>query len=329
MLKPSSWIILLFILIGLISIFGWRTNKSGSLKTTANTQLADALKQHVYTLSHKIGHRSIFQHEKLKAAEHYIVQEFMKAGYEVKREMYNALGKTSANIIAKKLGTEQPDEMIIIGAHYDTRANPGADDNASGIAALIELAKLLKNHFLKRSLKFIAFTNEEPPFFKTNLMGSKVYADAARERHEKIKAVLILEMIGFYSNRLFSQKYPPFFGLFYPNKANFLGIVANFPSRSLANQVKTFFKSASDFPIESIVTFSLVPGVDFSDHWAFWKNNYPAIMLTDTAFYRNPHYHKSTDTYDTLNYDHMAEIVRGLYLTINKLDTIQDYTLRE
>ena len=277
-----------------------------------NFELAKNLESHVKTLSDEIGERSMFWYEALEKAAEYISTELKSYGYEVEYQEYAVEGKAAKNIIATKRGPGKENEIIIVGAHYDSCFNPGADDNASGVAGLLELAKALIEEKTERSIKFIAFTNEEPPFFKTEEMGSRVYAKAARERNENIKAVIILEMIGYYSDRPHSQRYPPFVGLLYPHKANFISVVGNFPSGRLVKKLVAGFKKATSFPIESAVLPGFVPGVDFSDHWSFWKEGYPAIMVTDTAFYRNAHYHQGSDTHEKLNYPSMAEIVTAL-----------------
>jgi len=286
---------------------------------TENTQLAKELKHHVYKLAHEIGDRSIFQYEKLKQAERYIADQFSSLGYTVELQKYSVLDKTVINIIATKTGLYRPKEIIIVGAHYDTCYNPGADDNASAVSGLIELARLMSDKQANRTIKFIAFVNEEPPFFKTGSMGSSVYVRYIKERMEDIKAVVILEMIGYYTDEPNSQRYPPFFGLFYPNKGNFITVVGNFSSRGLVRKVVSGFKKQTAFPIESVVTFNFIPGVDFSDHWSFWQEGYPAVMITDTAFYRNPNYHSSTDTYETLDYKSLAEVTKGLNAALGRL----------
>jgi len=209
--------------------------------------------------------------------------------------------------------------VVIVGAHYDSCFNPGADDNASGVAALLELARLVRGEPLGRTVKFIAFTNEEPPIFQTEQMGSHVYARAARARGEDIRAVLVLEMLGYYDDRRGSQQYPPLFGLFYPSQANFISVVSDFGSRRLCRQVSQAFKRASAFPIESVSTFRSIPGVTWSDHWSFWQEGYPAVMVTDTAFLRNPHYHQMSDTWETLDYERMATVVLGLAGALREL----------
>lgn len=284
-----------------------------------NNQLVKILKSHVYRLAQEIGERSVFKYEKLNEAAEYITEQFRLYGYDVEFQDYTVLNKTVKNIIAIKTGVKSPDEIIIVAAHYDSCFNPGADDNASGVAALLELASSISGKQIGRSIKFIAFVNEEPPFFKTENMGSLVYAREAKAKGENIGAVLALEMIGYYSDRPNSQRYPPIFGLFYPNKGNFICIVGNFHSRKLVKEIVSTFRRNTQFPIESVVTLAFVPGVDFSDHWSFWQQGYPAVMITDTGFYRNPHYHTNADTYEKLNYKSMAEVVKGLSAVLLEL----------
>jgi Zn-dependent M28 family amino/carboxypeptidase len=293
--------------------YGWRyLRKPFILDKTANIQLANALRQHVYKLSHEIGDRSIFKFNQLEAAANYITEQFISYGYKVEFQKYNMGNKVVKNIIVTKVGSQFPDKIIIVGAHYDTCGNPGADDNASGISGILELAKLLANTQVNCTIKFIAFVNEEPPFFKTQNMGSLVYAKKAKSSGENIKAVLILEMIGYYSRKLNSQSYPLLFGPFYPNKGDYIGMVGNFSSRRLTRKIIALFKKQTQFPVEGVTAFTFIPGVDFSDHWSFWEMEYPAVMITDTGFYRNPNYHSVTDTHKTLDYYSMAEVIKGL-----------------
>ncbi len=277
-----------------------------------NKELSANLEIHVHKLAQEIGDRSIFKYDKLEEAKEYIVKRFKSLGYPVEFQSYNVNAKEVKNIIAIKKGKEKPDQTIIVGAHYDTCFNPGADDNASGIAALLELASLFAKKENNRTIKFIAFVNEEPPFFKTKDMGSRVYTKAAKIKKENIKAALILESVGYYSHKPNSQNYPPLFGLFYPNKGNFICIAGNLLSHALVKGVTSTFKKHTRFPVESFIGPGFIPGVDFSDNWSFWQEGYPAVMITDTAFYRNPHYHTASDTYKTLDYNSISEVVRGL-----------------
>jgi Zn-dependent M28 family amino/carboxypeptidase len=294
------------------STCGWRFWGGSMMDSQEDNPLAKKLENHVYKLAEDIGERSVYKYERLDETARYIQAQFDSFGYNVEFQDYILLNRTVKNIIATKIGKEAPEEIIIVGAHYDSCFNPGADDNASAVAGLIELARFMADKSTRRSIKFIAFVNEEPPFFKTEDMGSRRYTRAAKARQEDIKAVLILEMIGYYSDKANSQQYPPLFGLFYPNKGNFIAVVGNLSSRWLVKKIVSDFKSRTSFPIESVVAFSFVPGVDFSDHWSFWQAGYPALMITDTGFYRNPHYHTGSDTYEKLDYQSTSEVIRGL-----------------
>jgi Zn-dependent M28 family amino/carboxypeptidase len=296
-----------------LSTFGWQYGSNLNMETkTKDNELTVRLKQHVYKLSHEIGDRSIFNYEKLKEAENYISQQFQSFGYSVELQEYALYGNRVRNIIATKLGHKKPQEIIILGAHYDTCFNPGADDNASAISGLLEVARFLYDKPTSRTIKFISFVNEEPPFFKSEDMGSRVYVREAKEKELDIKTVIILEMIGYYSDRPNSQRYPPILGMFYPNKANFIAVVGRFGLARLIREIVIDFKKATNFPIESVVTFGFITGVDFSDHWSFWKDGYPAVMITDTAFYRYPPYHTQSDTYEKLNYAGIREVTKGI-----------------
>lgn len=202
---------------------------------------------------------------------------------------------------------------MVVGAHYDTVfGSPGADDNASAVAALIELARLLKGHAPGRTLKLVAFTNEEPPFFFWGEMGSQVYARAARRREENVRMMLALEMLGYYRDEPGSQAYPPLFRHFHPDRGNFIAFVSNLRSRHAMRRAARAFRGHSDFPLETTATFGWIPGVAWSDHISFWREDYRAFMCTDTAFYRNPYYHSAQDTPEKLDYPRLAKLTEGL-----------------
>jgi len=295
------------------STFGWRIFSKQSISRMNDTKALEILLQsHVRMLSERIGNRSMFAYEKLEESATFITDQFKSYGYAVDHQGYDVHNKKAYNIIATHRGDTHTNEIVLVGAHYDTCFNPGADDNASGVAGLLALAKMISLHKTNRTIQFVAFVNEEPPFFKTKDMGSRVFAKKACNDGEDIKAVIILEMIGYYSHALHSQRYPPLLGLLYPNKANFICMVGNWHSRKLGKQVLTHFKEYTTFPIESYIGPGFVPGVDFSDHWSFWKEGYPAVMITDTAFYRYPHYHQASDTYEKLDYPSMAHVVSAL-----------------
>ena len=284
-------------------------------------KLAERLRSHVSHLALEIGQRNVFRPDALHAAADYIRREWVAQHYQVNSQHYAAMGVTSENLEVRRIGKTRPDEIILVGAHYDTiTGSPGADDNASGIAALLELTRLFATLETARTLCFVAFANEEPPFFFWGQMGSRVYAEAAKARGENIRLMLSLEMLGSYSDRPDSQAYPPLLRHFYPDRANFIAMVANRASRKELQQLVAAFKAHSDFPVESLATFEFVPGVAWSDHLSFWRKGYPAIMVTDTAFYRNEAYHTPDDTPEKLNYHAMAHVVEGLFNALKGLE---------
>jgi len=249
-------------------------------------------------------------------------EKFRSYGHAVKNQLFTYKDNTYYNIICEIKGTNRTnDGLLVIGAHYDSViGTPGADDNASGVAGLLELARLTASKPPQRTLRFIAFSLEEPPVFMTKNMGSYIYAKRLHEEGEKIYGMISLEMLGYYSDSKGSQNFPlSIFRWFYPDRGNFIAFVGNISSKSLTDELKRSFKSVSSFPVESLNTFSLIPGVNFSDHWSFWKFGYPAFMITDTAFYRNANYHTPGDTSETLDYAKMSELIIGLYKTLGKL----------
>lgn len=283
--------------------------------------LADRLRAHVSYLALEIGERNVFLPDALHAAADYIRREWAAQHYQVNSQYYHVMGVKSENLEVRRTGKAKPDEIIVVGAHYDTiTGSPGADDNASGIAALLELSRLFADVETERTLCLVAFANEEPPFFFWGQMGSGVYAEAAKARGENIRLMLSLEMLGSYSDKPGSQGYPPLLRYFYPARGNFIAMVSNRASRKELQQLVAAFKAHSDFPVESLATFELVPGVAWSDHLSFWRKGYPAIMVTDTAFYRNAAYHSADDTPEKLNYPAMANVVEGLFKALNKLE---------
>lgn len=306
-------IVVLVVIIG--STWGWRYTPAYNIKIDSKSvELEKNLRQHVYILSSEIGDRNVTtQYANLNEAKKYISEQLSSFGYNPNFQVHKAYDKEVSNIIAQKASASPDQEIIIIGAHYDTCYNPGADDNASGIAAVLELARLFKDKNTKKNIRFIAFVNEEPPFFMTPRMGSRVYAKKLRNDNEKIGEIIIFEMIGYYSNKLFSQRYPPFIGSFYPNRANFIAVVGNIKSRNLVKKVKDIFEKKSLFPVEGLAAPEIVIPITYSDHWSFWKEGYEAIMITDTAFYRRiSTYHRQSDTYEKLNYPQMAEVVNAM-----------------
>jgi Zn-dependent M28 family amino/carboxypeptidase len=282
--------------------------------------LQENLKVHVEELSSKIGERNFLNYQNLEAAASYVLKELEKIGYRVLEQVYSIGDKKFRNIIAEKEGLQQPDEVVIVGAHYDSvMGSPGADDNASGVAALLELARLVFGLDLKKTIRFIAFTNEEPPFFQTDQMGSRVYVKELRAKKEKISSMVCLESIGYYSQEKNSQGYPPFLSAFYPDKGDFIAVAGNLASAEIVRKVKKHLKKTL-LDVQSLISPSiLAPAIELSDNSSFWKVGYRAVMITDTAFYRNPNYHLPSDGPAGLDYFRMAEVVRGLYGAIVEL----------
>lgn len=265
-------------------------------------------------LSAEIGERNLFRPTALQAAADYIAEAWRSQGYRVVSQVYETRGVKSANLETTRQGKTRPGEIILIGAHYDTvPGSPGANDNASGVAALLEISALFAGVEPARSLRFVAFTNEEAPFFFWSGMGSLVYARAARARGDDIRLMVSLEMVGCYRDEPGSQHYPPFFGYFHPDRGNFIACVSNFRSRRLMRRAVSAFRAHSDFPIEQTATFSWIPGVAWSDHFSFWRQGYRAFMVTDTAFFRYPFYHTPDDTPEKIDYFRMARVAEGLF----------------
>lgn len=256
----------------------------------------------------------------LKQAETYIREELRSYGYSPHQQTFTAAGESFANIEAELPGVEDPQRILVVGAHYDTAGNlPGANDNGSGVAATLELARRFAGSKPKCTIRWLFFTNEEPPFFQTPAMGSYVYAKRCHERKENIQAMLSLETIGYYTDQPGSQSYPIGFHPGYPDRGNFLGFVADFKSVFLLRTALKSFRAATPLPAEGAAAPSSVPGIGWSDHWSFWQFGYRALMLTDTAPFRYPHYHTAQDTPDKLDYKRLAEAVQGIAAVVQGL----------
>jgi len=280
----------------------------------------DRLRRHVRTLAAGIGERHVWRPQALHAAADYIRGQFESLGYAVAPQAYEVYGVRCENLEVTIPGSSRPGEIVLAGAHYDTvEGSPGADDNASGVAGLIEIARLLRDARPQRTLKLVAFVNEEAPFFYFGEMGSKVYARAARARGDDIRVMVSLEMLGCYREEPGSQSYPPLLKWFYPGRGNFIAFVSNLRSRRALAAFTRAFRAQSDFPAERLAAPALVPGVSWSDQLSFWRAGYPALMATDTAFYRYPHYHRPTDTPERLAYPEMARVVQGLARALAQL----------
>lgn len=304
----------------------WKSFKGELPKLTQTESITSQnLKRHLDKLCIEIGERD-FQHpENLQKSIDYIKGELETMGYKVELQeaptpkFISNTKQTFFNIVAEKKGTKFPDQIIVVGGHYDSVAGHdcvGADDNASAIAVLLELARLLKDTEPEKTLRFVAFCNEEPPFFNTEYMGSFVYAKNCKDQSENIEAMFCLEMLGYYSDIKGSQNYPyplnTVLRLIFGDKGNFVAFISNMDSRGLMAKSLETFRDSTEFPSQGVALPSFVTGVDWSDHRSFWAQGYKAIMIGDTALYRNKYYHTPEDTPEKLDYDKMARVTMGV-----------------
>lgn len=284
-------------------------------------QLAAELRQDVSQLTGRIGERNVLgRPEQLALAADWIEAQWAKAAFEVRRQEYQVGAVTCCNLEVEIAGRALPGEIVVIGAHYDSvPGTSGANDNGSGVAAMLALARRFTAEKTDRTLRFVAFVNEEMPYYHTDAMGSWRYARRCRQRNEQITAMLSLETIGYYDDRPGSQKYPPPLGLLYPSTGNFIGFVGNPRSADLVRQVMAAFRQHEPFPSEGGAPPEMITGVGFSDHWSFWQEGYPALMVTDTAMFRYPYYHTPEDTVDKIDFERLARVVRGLQSVVARL----------
>ena len=287
--------------------------------TADEISLRAELQADVQKLAGDIGERNIHHYPALIAAAGFIENSLAAAGFQPRRDTYEMGGRACHNIEAQ-LGGKSGD-IVLIGAHYDSvYGAPGANDNATGVAGMLALARRFAAAHPEKTLRFVAFVNEEPPYFQTSQMGSLVYAKRCKDRGDRIVAMLSLETIGYFSDAPRSQVYPsPGIGAFYPHTANFIGFVSDLGSRRLLKRALKLFRDAQRLPSEGATVPGFIPGVGWSDHWSFWQAGYPAIMITDTALFRYPHYHLETDTPDKLDYDRFALVVSGMHHVITSL----------
>jgi Zn-dependent M28 family amino/carboxypeptidase len=280
--------------------------------------LSQNLRRHVACLSVDIGERHLWNGNSLERTAQYIESEFAAAGYAPARQTFTAYRKPVSNIIAEKKGTLP--QSIVVGAHYDSvPGSPGADDNASAVAGLLELARMLKTSRCACGFKFAAFVNEESPSFGSDYMGSMQYARLLKEHGENVAFMIALEMIGFFDKRK-PQNYPlRLMRRFYPKTGDFIGIVGDFRSHRPVLALARAMRRQGLVPTYALVAPRQFGGIDRSDHSAFWKHGFKALMITDTAFFRNENYHRETDTIDTLNFEVMADGVTSLLVALVEL----------
>ena len=290
--------------------------------TPEEAVLAQSLAHHIATIAareHNVAH-----YEELEKVARYIEATLASFGYGVGRQEFLTDGKLVRNIevAVEPAGKRADPQVIVVGAHYDSVfGSPGANDNASGAAAVIELARLLRDLDAvgRKRIRFALFVNEEPPYFRTEAMGSLNYARALAQRNERVAAMYSLETIGFYSSEPGSQVYPVPFGLIFPDRGDFVAFVGMLGSRALVWETVRSFRSHTAFPTIGGVAPGFIPGIGWSDHWAFAEQGFQAVMITDTAPFRYPHYHRASDTADKVDAEKVARVVKGIERVIRDL----------
>jgi hypothetical protein len=291
--------------------------------TAHETELRDRLTADVKHLAGEIGERNMLNMEAYRKASDWIEASLGDAGYPVKRETYMLGRDELRNVVAEIPGTSRKSEVVVIGAHYDSvMGTPGANDNGSGTVAVLALARAFAGKKPARTLRFVLFANEEPPYFQDHDMGSLVYAKGCRARNEDVVAMFSLETMGAYYDAPKSQHYPRPFNLLYPSVGNFIAFVGNYGSRSLTRRAVGTFRAHATLPSEGAAVPDFFPGVGWSDHWSFWQVGYPGVMVTDTAVFRYVPYHTNEDTPEKLDYDRFARAVVGMEPVIAELGEV-------
>lgn len=323
-------LMVLIIILGILTLLGWLTmiqmpgeSYRGELPplTQKEVALRNALQRDIEKLGNEIGERNFLHYKELMAAADFLDASFAQTGYKVQRQEYTIDNQTYYNLEVEIPGTQRADEIVIIGGHYDSvSGSPGANDNGTGAAATLELARLFAGKKPSRTLRFVEFVNEEPPFFFSEGMGSLVYASRCKQRSENVVAMLSLETIGYYSDKIGSQQYPiPQLSSIYPLQGNFISFIGNMASGALVREAIASFRRNTQFPSEGTALPNEITGVSWSDQWSFWQQGYPGIMVTDTAPFRYPYYHTANDTPDKVNYESLARVVAGLEYAIADL----------
>lgn len=316
-----SIVLLILVLSGLVYLMIAMPGESFRGIPPELTAFESESKEHLFKnlerLSVEIGERNSRKLDKLNEAAQFIESKFNEYGYEAESQYYSIDNTEFRNLEATITGTKKAEEIIVVGAHYDTVPDcPGADDNGTGVVSVLELARLLKDTKLDRTVKLVAFTNEEYPFFWSENMGSQVYAKRAFEKNEKIVGMIAIETIGYYSSESQSQYYPVNTLGVFPDRGNFVFFVGNLSSRQFLCDSIGAFRSKTKVPSCGIAALDVFEDIARSDNKSFWDRGYPGFMITDTANFRNPNYHRSTDTMDKLDFDNLARVVRGLERTV-------------
>ena len=293
--------------------------------TERERRLGHELAADVRMLAETIGERNVWRAAALDRAAAFIEERLTQAGHAVRRHSYPLAGRHWDNLEVEVPGRARPQQIVLVGAHYDSvRGSPGANDNATGVATVLALARAFAARPALRTLRLVAFVNEEPPLFQTAGMGSLVYATRSRERGERIVAMVALDGLGYYADAPGTQRYPFPFSLFYPSTADFVAFVGNTSSRALVRRSIGAFRRSAAFPSEGGALPGVLPGVGWSDHWAFWQQGYPAIMVTDTLPFRYGPYHGADDTAEKVDYPRLARVVAGLEKVVETLVTTAD-----
>src|SRR5262245_7136138 len=293
-------------------------------QSQAELDLQSRLTRHVDILAGVIGPRHLGRPSSFEATVAYIDQQFTGLGKPPRYERYDINGPSVANLVVEQEGVRRPNEVVILGAHYDTvPETPGADDNASAVAMLLEVARLLHGISVKRTVRFVAFACEEPPHFYTDTMGSQVHARGCRQRGEHIVGMICLEMVGYYTTERDSQRapteIPKVLRWILPSRGDFLAAVGNLKSIRLLRAFRGGYRRNGHLPLFSIALPELVNAIRLSDNGPFWDEGYSALMITDTSFLRNPHYHLQSDTPDTLDYGRLTMATLGVANAIRHL----------
>jgi len=283
--------------------------------TARQAALAGDLRRDVHALAGAIGERSVRRRDAQRRAAEFIEASLRESNLDART--------VSGNIAAELRGSKSPGEIVIVGAHYDSaEGSPGANDNGTGVAAVLALARRFAGCAPERTLRFVAFVDEEPPSFGTDAMGSRIDARACRERGDDVVAMLSLETLGCYSDEPGSQRYPiPLLGLIYPDRGDFVTFVGSVASRSLVRRAIGAFRERAPFPSEGAALPGWIPGVGWSDHESYWREGYPAIMVTDTALFRDPRYHTAQDTAEHVDLERLARVVEGLGAVVEDLSS--------
>ena len=322
MLKKRFWVTLVFAFLLPLLLLVWVKQPILIFSEAERSAQADAslLEKHTRMLAEDFVPRDFAHPENLNATAAYIRAEFEQTNGRVSDQPFVIDGVEYKNVILE-LGPpiDESASVIVLGAHYDAfDVYPAADDNASGVAGLLELSRLLDGVELRKTVQLVAYTLEEPPFFRTAGMGSAQHATAIKDTNVPVELMISIEMIGYFSDEPNSQRYPiGAIEWLYPTTGNFIAVIGRFDQGLVVRNVKQSMLAGSNLPVESIAAPpNVVPGIDFSDHLNYWKYDYPAVMITDTAFNRNFAYHTPDDTADRLDYARMAEVVNGIYVVV-------------